>query len=256
MKRQLLSIAAALGLGLPAGAVTVYEHTDANDPLTEGWLEAGPFVQTTVGPVLDDQGSGFDAWFVDDDGTALGDAGLYEGPLTPAEVASGESAGWTLSAALRSVDIPDPAPGAPTVSEDGAPFLAYRDATRTWQLHFQTEDSGDLTVFLGTDFDAPPTGLTHTIVGGAAEYNLYELAFDPGTGLAAFSVNGAEVIADYPGAPLDILQNRVLWGSGSSFSTGQGNFNLVRFELAVPEPSAPLLLVAGAGVLLAWGGRP
>jgi len=255
MKRWLVSIAAALGLGVPAGAVTLYEHTGANDPLTEGWLEAIVFVQTSVGPVLDDQGSGFDAWFVDDNGTAGGDAGFYEGPLTAGEVASGESGGWTLSARLRSVDVPDPAPGAPAVGEDAAPFVSYRDGVTTWQLHFQTEDTGDLTIYLGTDFIVP-AGLTHTIVGGAPDYHLYELVFDPGTGLATLSVDGAEVIADFPGAPFAQPTPRIAWGSGTSGSTGQGNFNLVRFELAVPEPSGPLLLLAGGAVLLATRLRP
>jgi hypothetical protein len=250
-KRTRWSVAfvAAVGFGLPAGAVVLHEHTGANDPLTEGWVEGGPFVQTTAGPVLDDQGSGIDAWFVDDDGTAFGDAGLYEGPITPEEAASGESDGWALTTRLRSVDVPDPAPGAPPVGEDAAPFLAYRDGTTTWQLHFQTEDSGDLTVFLGTNFDVF-AGLTHTIVGGAPDYHLLELVLDPGSGLAALSVDGSEIIADYPGASLVTPAPVVLWGSGDSDSTGQGNFNLVRFEL-VPEPTASLLLAVGAGVLCA-----
>jgi len=245
---QLRLVPFLLVLGVRAGAVTLYEHTDANDPLAEGWAEAIPFQQVSVGPVFDDLGSGFDAWAVDDDGTASGDAGFYEGTLTAGEAADSETGGWTLSARLRSVDVPDPDGGGPVLGADAAPFVSYRDGATTWQLHFQTEANDDLTVYLATDFDMID-GLTHTVVGGALDYHLYELAFDPGTGLAALSVDGAEVITGYPGAPFVNAPPRVVFGSGTSAATGHGNFNLVRFELPVPEPSAPLLVLVGAGIL-------
>lgn len=76
----------------PALGYTVIEHAGASDPTTEGW-SATAFVNTSAGPVLDDQGSGVDAWFVDDDGTAIGDVGWYRYELTGQQVAQAEHYG-------------------------------------------------------------------------------------------------------------------------------------------------------------------
>ena len=62
-------------LARPAGALVVVEHAGADDPVSQGWGASG-FTNVAVGPVLNDLGSGLDAWKVDDNGTEIGDAGF------------------------------------------------------------------------------------------------------------------------------------------------------------------------------------
>lgn len=72
------------------------------------------------------------------------------------------------------------------------------------------------TLVFGVDTDKTPTvigladdGATYTtptastykyrVVGGANQYNLYEMVYDPATDTVDVFVNGVERISDYPG---------------------------------------------------------
>ena len=211
-----------IGISLFSASVSqawdiVVTHSDDTDPTTEGWsFLAGAGASPTVGAVSD---TGFDAWLVDDNASALGDFGWYQFAPTTSQINQGNSLGWTLRARLRVVDIPD-TPG-------GSPGVSYRDGATGWQMHFGTEADGDPIVeLLGG-------GGSFTIQGTGGGYHLYELVYDPNAGSADLFVNGSEVLSNYTGfVNSDEL---VLWGGFSSFDVGQANYNLVQF-VTVPEP--------------------
>ena len=53
-------------------AVVLYQHSGSTDPTTESWNVGGGDVNTFAGPIVNDSGSGLDAWFVNDLSTANG----------------------------------------------------------------------------------------------------------------------------------------------------------------------------------------
>lgn len=224
-----------------ASAATVFVHAGAADPTTEGWT-AYVGTSTTAGPVFNDLLSGYDAWSVDDNSTAVGSPGTlryYTQTLSAAEVTAGGSAGWRLSLRLRVVDVPDEfvtVSGFGLASTIGA---TYRDATRDWYIAFGSEADGDPIVRL-------PGGGTFTLQGGGAGYHLYELVYDPVAGSADLFIDGTEQVSNVVGAVTSFAHNRVQWGAMTSPDDGHGNFNLVRFanfpEAVVPLPPAVLLL--------------
>lgn len=216
------------GFALTASALVVIEHAGANDPVSQGWGASG-FTNVAVGPVVNDLGSGFDAWKVDDNGTAIGDAGFYTFVPGPAQLTQAATWGWKLSTRLRVVEAPDPVGGAPSILFDGSPFVSYRDGARSWQLHFGAQADGDPIVHLATAFAPNPAGTTIVLDGAGPGYHLYELVYDPVTQTADLLVDGAVVHTGYPGAPL--TQTFVLFGAGSSCCLGWGNFNLVRLDI-------------------------
>ena len=116
--------------GLSAGptvAQTIIEHIGKSDPVTEGWTKVGPLVGGIVaGPVTNDLGSGYDAWFVDDNSTAGGSFLAYTLSLTDAQIADGKSQGWRLSGRLRIVDHND--------GVDFSASLFYEDDAQFWGL--------------------------------------------------------------------------------------------------------------------------
>ncbi len=248
---SLLVSAFAVSFSTPALSVVLFEHLGAIDPATEGWTPEGNFSGVATGPLIDDAGSGFDAWMVDDN--SLTGSGYYDAIPTPAEIVDAATLGWTLSARLRTVQIPDPDPSQQTrpLAEDGSPGVVYRDGTRSWHLTFGTESNGDLTVCLQT-VSTPGSRVCSaiSIPGGAFDYHLYSLVFDPSDGLADLFIDGALAFTDYGGSSL--AETRVSFGGRGTPALGQANFNLVRFEInrtAVPEPTTLALMGLGlAGI--------
>jgi hypothetical protein len=196
----------------------------------------------SVGAIIGDLG--FDAWFVDDDGTAVGTGTSYT--VVPAVALNTQAAtnGWTLRTRLRVVDVPD--------TPDGSPILSYRNGTTSYQMFFGTEADGDPIVRL-IEALTPITGPTFTLEGTGGGYHLYELVYDPQTGSADLFVNGIEVLSDYEGFPL--TQSLVWWGAGSSADTGRAHFNLVQFEVVPdPVPALPPAALLALAALLGAGG--
>ncbi len=209
---------------------SVFAHDGATDPTTEGWLYGSAPINASVGPVSNDQGTGIDAWFIDDNSSALGSGGGYSASPTAAQIAEGNSQGWTLSTTVRATDIAD--------GPNGSPMAYYRDGNKTWQMHFGSEADGDPVVLLLTNATAfPSIGITHTLDGYGSGYHLYELVFDPNTSTADLLVDGTEVISNYAGLSL-VQSPHVAWTAGSSADVGQGNFAAVDWAIDTSTASA------------------
>lgn len=230
------------GLTNTAKAEVVIEHIGANDPVTESWGANFPFGQSGpevfAGPVINDPGFGLDAWFIDDDGSAGGNRGTYFRILTATQFSQGETFGWTLSARLRIVEFPDPAPGAiptaPGITIGASPVISFRNRTTSYQIHIGAQADGDPIVFLLTGVPPSASGTEIILEGEGSGYHLYELIFDPGEGDVDLFIDGVERFNGYSGAPL-AGDGRVIFGAGDSVDLGEGNFNLVRFEVGPGE---------------------
>jgi hypothetical protein len=228
-----------LTMAAPAYAqpfVMHFEHVGTNDPKgAEGWTALGE-VGSEFGAISDI--GGVPAWFADDNSASGPSGAFYTHTPSPEQITQAASFGWKLSAWVRVVDVPD-ATGPNLASV--IPFL-FRDGSVSWQLHLGTEADGDPIIELFT-------GESFTLQGGGSGYHFYELVFDPLSGTADVFLNGIEVLSDlspfaFASAPM------VGWGNGSTMDTGQGNFNLVRFEVGT-APGVPAMGAAPRCVLIA-----
>ncbi|MEM7479403.1 MAG: PEP-CTERM sorting domain-containing protein [Planctomycetota bacterium] len=209
----------------------VFLHEGNNDPTTEGWILNLTGSGNSVGSVTNDLGIGIDAWFTDDDTTSGSNVAAYTATPSAAQIAAGNLNGWTLSANLRVVDIPD--------AVDSSVIVLYRDGTTSWEMNFGTEADGDTIVQLSG-------GGQYTLQGTGTGYHQFDLVYDSATSSADLLVNGLEVISNNTGS-LSASSGAVAWGAGSTAGTGHGNFASVSFS-TVPEPSSIILLGIGMSV--------
>lgn len=242
------------------GATTVFLHQGALNPIAdEGWSNiTSANASTTAGPVFNDLGSGYDAWSVDDNSTALDTVRMYYEDLTAAQVAEGTTAGWRLTARLRIVNLSD---GFATVAGFGlssAVSVFYRDAVHDWYLGFGSQADGDPILRLPNNNGA---GALIALEGAGSGYHLYELVYDPLALSADLFVDGLEVASNLVGNSTTGGQRRVAWGASTSPDAGQGNYNLVRFATSnaayvVPVPMPAVLLASALVPLLRLRRRP
>jgi len=249
---MLITIAASSAIMGQAHANIVFSYNGNVDPTTQGWTVEPSFAPSgrpSSGPVSDDQGSGFDAWSIDDNLTTIGSNWLYTQSPSANDNNQADSLGWILRAQLRVVDAPD------AVGNAGSIMLEYANGVTDFRLALGSEADGDPIALLwdgGTDGGGMATGASFTLQGGGSGYHLYEMIYDPVAASLDLFIDGIERISNYSGIQSSLF-NRVAWGSGSSIDTGQSNWNQVEFEVAaVPLPASLPLFLAGLAGLAGW----
>jgi len=206
-------------------------------------MPVGPGPGTSAAAITDDIGSGFDAWSITDTLTSNGSFLGYSQTPTGDQNLRAATLGWTLRSRLRVANDGD------SVSNHGSVAMDYINGSTQFVMAFGSESDGDPIVSLPNDPGDQFAGATYTLQGAGSSYNLFELVFDPNENSADLFVNGIERISDYEGVA--ISANRVSFGALSSFDTGQGNYNLVEWEIgSVPEPSSVVLVLLGSITLL------
>ena len=210
--------------------VILAEHTGANDPLTEGWVRQRPFGNVFTFPVVNDLGSGIDAWAVDDNGTGVASEGLYFHGLTPQQGEAAMQNGWRLTGTLRVADTPTPQPNGSVVINVFTP----------------SPDPRAFGISLGSEADGSPLfrfGGQLAIVLDLDDlddgYHTYELLFDPSDETADLFVDNVLRYEGWAGVPT-VQPLGVSFGTGGAISTGQGNYSFIQLSI-VPEPSSVAL---------------
>ena len=190
----------------------VFSHFDSNDPTTEGWMQTGDGIGNNDGPVLDDLGSGIDAWFIEDTSTVADSFITYEQTPSAAIIGGARTTGWSASINVR---IPD-------AGNSGMPvFFDYSNGETAFTVLFGLQPDLDPTVTL--------SGQTFTVQeAGNEDYHVFTIVFDPETETADVFVDGIEQLSNLTGQPTDL--RRVVWGTGGSSTTGTGHFNEVVFK--------------------------
>ena len=228
-------------------ASVIFSHTGSTDPTNEGWVVEPSFAPSgrpSSGGISNDAGSGFNAWFINDDLSTLGSTWFYTKTPTPEENNQANTFGWTLRARLRIVDTPD------LVSNAGAIIFEYADGVTSYRMALGAEADGDPIVLLtdggSTNGSTEATGASFTLDGGGNGYHLYEMVFDPVIGSVDLFIDGIERLSDYTGIA-STLFNRVAWGAGSSFDTGQSNWNLVEWNVMPTQSMTSLRMQTDLG---------
>lgn len=210
----------------------IFQHEGNANPTTEGWTHIDSGIGATAGSVTNDQGSGIDAWFTDDDGLTGQSFEFYNQTPTSSQIVAAGSLGWTLRARVRVVDIPD--------AVDFSVFAGYRDGSTEWEMIFGSKSNGDPVVRLST---GPNIGPEYILEGSQGGYHSYDLVYDPITSSADLFVDGIERISNYFGRT-DGLGATVHFGAGQSDTTGRGNWNQVQWEVkSIPEPCVATLIL-------------
>lgn len=206
-------------------------------------------------PVTDD---GVLAWQLDTTGDVADIAEeFWSIPVAAADAARGQTDGWTLTARVKVLG-PNQlvAPGTAVNHDDG---------TRTWALLFGSNAAGEPVVgFVDEAAALPVASRTHTVTGGANQYNTYALRYDPATSEAALLVNGQVALRGLRGVRWGppsgyglTVSPRVDFGdltmaAASGPAAGRANFEHVTWE----KVGGPTGTGCGSSICDGQGGQP
>ena len=210
---------------------------DPTTPDGGNWtlLLGTPDVDVTTNAVVDDLGTGLNAWNVTDFATTGGALLSYNITNTVAEHQSFRQNGWVLTVRGRFVDDQG-------YSVDQ--LTQYGDENNHRYLSwYDLDPNGALTVALqGLGTFGP---LTPDFTGNSA-YHLFQTVYNPATGDASYYVDGELVASGFAGDTSAYANNGVAWGAGSSGNLGSMNYNLVEFQ-AVKPAMTPTVAVSWNG---------
>lgn len=224
-------------------ATLLFSHQGATNPTSEGWTTSGA---STKSAVLNDLGTGTDAWSVYDPGGAA-ISGTYTRTFTTTQVSEAVTSGWTLDATIRYVP-PDP-------------LIATTPSNNAWCTVMMDEGITDRRTLYGVYFGNNAAGETlvrlynsSTSYTVSAGYHDYQLVWNPETANASFFIDGELKLTGYEGGGIDYTAaSRVYWGDNTStaLAEGQGrgaNYAYVGLTVGtatsmVPEPSRMVLLL-------------
>lgn len=219
-----------------SSAAPVVAQLGADDPEWSGWTLRGAGNGSATGPAYDDLG--LNSWYIYDGSSAAGSTLSYEHPVPPAQIAEGHEIGWILRAEVHLPNYPD--------AIGGSSILEFADGQRAYRLALGSDVDGDPIVELlgGAPINAVAAPVA-TPEPPNTSYHLYELRFNPATGLANLWINGSQWATGYAGVPT--TESHVKFGSISDSDTGTSVWHRVEWEVVpVPEPSG--FVTAGAAL--------
>ncbi len=206
------------------GESVVAQHTGALDPTATGWqLGGGTGAGVIMSPVFDDFGN--DAWAVEDTLLEPGSWEMYHQPIATDVLEETSQFGWVIRAVVRIPGVSD-IPG-------GSSMVFFRTETRTWNIHFGSDELGRPLVRLATGAVLGPEFMIDDTSGG---YHLYELELPAESTQATLRVDGEILIDNYSGWIVDdpALANSFAWGTGAGGDTGLTHFAFVEFATLAP----------------------
>lgn len=188
---------------LGSAASTLVQHVGLTDPISEGFVDRGGMA--SFGPVSND--NGFDAWQI-----VAGQpcCSYFYHPLTDAQAAQAFAEGWRLTGRMRIVGG----------QRHAALVLDTGAARPRFDVRLET---------VGADavISLPDSALSYTIAGGANQWVLLELVYDPVTATSALYIDGVKRLSGYAGWTFARENKGVFFGTAEPTV----NFNLVRFDV-------------------------
>ena len=224
-------------------------HSGTTDPSTEGYgafffLPGSPFGQPQTGPIVNDNGSGFDAWKINSmnflgDPTRTAIFGVYERFWTPAEKARLSTSPREFTVRLRMVD--DRIAGADPSDAAAAAFVEFNG--RGYRPIFGIRSGMFELGFFGI-------GVVATAVGPNDYHTLQMQDYDRDGTFAVFLDN--TFVMNYAGVAIADTtgNNRIVFGDGSGSNNWDADVNYSLIQLNVPEPASMSVLgLASLGLL-------
>lgn len=209
----------------PALAISAARYdagATAPDPASAAggfWIQtANTNAGMAAGPVLNDAGTGSNAWMITDQNISATSGILdYRMAIDPASDEFARTNGWRLVAICRmSSDFGGGASPLVLYSHPGQP--------RRYGLLFDLDGNGSLTAsLLGA--------ATYTLPGDPGAYHTHMIAYNPQTASAAYYFDGQLVTDSYTGQA-NAAYDGLVFGVGSSGGSGEMAFNRVQLDVA------------------------
>jgi hypothetical protein len=194
---------------------------DPTSPAGGNWsliLGTDPNISTNA--VLDDLGTGLNAWNVTDATTATGQYATYYLPLANSVEDGARQLGWVLTVRARMTQY---------FGTEAAPTVDYYDyKMNRYVLGFNLDNNNEVITSLDSG------DVTVTSDGSGLNYHLYQFVYDPASATASFYFDGNLVAAHLPESSYGAGTSQILWGTASSPGEGSLNVNLVQLSEVAP----------------------
>lgn len=180
----------------------------------------------SVSPIVDDLGTGLNAWQVRDATTAVGMFASYTQQLSTNAQDLARHYGWVLNVHSRLSE---------SFGEANTQFALFEDY-RLDRFGIALGATPDGNLLVGTSTAVGFTGNVVTTAGvGLNDYHLHQVAYDPVTASASYYFDGTLVAWKFPvSRPLNSLAE-LMWGARGSAPRGVMNYNSLEF-LVVDAP--------------------
>src|ERR1017187_1892352 len=196
------------------------------------WVEAPTAAGQTVGPVTNDNSTGFNAWNINDNATT-GNPN-YTMNIDPPSVNFGATNGWRIVQCSRVV-------------------TNYANNLTDYYLLY-----GQKSVRFGASWGVNSSGFLYLNPLGGANYNLTTnwsvyhtnmMVYNPATQKASIYFDGQLIVDNYAGQA--VAGNYLLFGNGQATAAGSMNYNLV--QLDVVGATQPVVLLNPVSTNIAVG---
>jgi hypothetical protein len=196
-----------------------------NDPLSEGWTLSQQGTQITTAKIFDDQGSGVDAWSLDDNSIHSGDHHYYRYDFSLLQQRYLFENGWKLTLRIRVADLPTTPDGAEAAENSIAVEIKTGPESRDFDLVIGYDTSDGVTSII-----------TNGIYSWVDDYALVEIEYTPqisgrSKAILTMSINGNRRYNFTGAEPNGSGASYISWGSLGGSTAGQGNWAEVRFEV-------------------------
>jgi len=209
----------------PQPSDPIISHLGTNDPLSEGWTLSQQGTQITTAKIFDDQGSGVDAWSLDDNSIHSGDHHYYRYDFSLLQQRYLFENGWKLTLRIRVADLPTTPDGAEAAENSIAVEIKTGPESRDFDLVIGYDTSDGVTSII-----------TNGIYSWVDDYALVEIEYTPqisgrSKAILTMSINGNRRYNFTGAEPNGSGASYISWGSLGGSTAGQGNWAEVRFEV-------------------------
>jgi hypothetical protein len=223
-------------LGRYAAGDTTNSPSGPSDPESSAggnWLLAMNIdANVTTNAIVDDLGTGLNAWQVQDHSTVTGDFAQYTQQISTNLEDNARQYGWVYSVRGRMTEY---------LGTSVAMFAIYYDyQMNRYSLSFNVNGNNDLVV--GTDFNT----YTVTSDGSGQGYHLHQVVYDPASATSSYYCDGTLIVSGIPKSNVASTLAQLMWGSASSAGQGTMNYNLVDLSAV----NGPLLSIGRNGGII------